>query len=84
MFIEFLYINSVSGGLAQMVERPLSMREVPGSTPGFSKGFYFPFFLLFRSCDNVNFLLNQPKGAVVALLINLFSGKSALKTFSVF
>ena len=25
------------GGLAQMVERPLSMREVPGSIPGFSK-----------------------------------------------
>ena len=29
--------RSVSeGGLAQMVERPLSMREVPGSIPGFS------------------------------------------------
>ena len=24
------------GGLAQVVERPLSMREVPGSIPGFS------------------------------------------------
>ena len=30
-----------AGGLAQMVERPLSMREVPGSTPGFSK---YPLF----------------------------------------
>ena len=28
---------SVVGELAQMVERPLSMREVPGSMPGFSK-----------------------------------------------
>ena len=27
----------VVGELAQMVERPLSMREVPGSMPGFSK-----------------------------------------------
>ena len=30
-----------AGGLAQMVERPLSMREVPESTPEFSK--YLPF-----------------------------------------
>ncbi len=31
-------VNSkfTSGGLAQMVERPLSMREVPGSMPGSS------------------------------------------------
>ena len=29
------------GGLAQMVERPLSMREVPESIPGFSK---YPLF----------------------------------------
>ena len=29
--------DSVVGELAQMVERPLSMREVPGSMPGFSK-----------------------------------------------
>ena len=28
------------GGLAQMVERPLCMREVPGSMPGFSIPFY--------------------------------------------
>ena len=28
---------SVVGELAQMVERPLSMREVPGSMPRFSK-----------------------------------------------
>ena len=27
---------SKKGELAQMVERPLSMREVPGSIPGFS------------------------------------------------
>ena len=30
------------GELAQMVERPLCMREVPGSMPGFSISF-FPF-----------------------------------------
>ena len=28
--------NHFFGGLAQMVERSLSMREVPGSIPGFS------------------------------------------------
>ena len=28
-------------GLAQMVERPLGMREVPGSTPGFSTFIFF-------------------------------------------
>ena len=27
---------TTDGGLAQMVERSLSMREVPGSIPGFS------------------------------------------------
>ena len=36
------------GGLAQMVERSLSMREVPGSIPGFSTMGYF-FFLVFSS-----------------------------------
>ena len=42
----------VVGELAQMVERSLSMREVPGSMPGFSSCFFFlivlspsPFFL---------------------------------------
>ena len=34
------------GELAQMVERPLSMREVPGSIPGFSKGMAEAFVLL--------------------------------------
>ena len=31
------YSGICPGGLAQMVERPLRMREVPGSIPGFSK-----------------------------------------------
>ena len=31
----------VSGELAQMVERPLRMREVPGSIPGFSSFLIF-------------------------------------------
>ena len=30
-----------------MVERPLSMREVPGSTPGFSTGLFFISSILF-------------------------------------
>ena len=31
----------VAGGLAHMVERSLSMREVPGSIPGFSRQSFF-------------------------------------------
>ena len=34
------------GALAQMVERSLSVREIPGSIPGFSK-FFFLFFFWF-------------------------------------
>ena len=34
-------INILTGGVAQMVERSLSMREVPGSIPGASKFFFF-------------------------------------------
>ena len=35
-YIWFLVVFLKSGELAQMVERPLRMREVPGSIPGFS------------------------------------------------
>ena len=45
------------GELAQMVERPLSMREVPGSIPGFSKGMAGAFVLLMSTCFVFNFLL---------------------------
>ena len=31
---------TVGGGVAQMVERSLSMREVPGSIPGASKNIF--------------------------------------------
>ena len=43
----FKHIPSASGGLAQMVERSLSMREVPGSIPGFSKFFFFENYCYF-------------------------------------
>ena len=33
--------NLEDGGVAQMVERSLSMREVPGSIPGASNNFHF-------------------------------------------
>ena len=36
------------GGLAQMVERSLSMREVPGSIPGSSNDKIFHFHLFFN------------------------------------
>ena len=38
--------TSAYGGLAQMVERSLSMWEVPGSIPGFSKHFFNCFDLI--------------------------------------
>ena len=44
--LEFIFVLSGvtlnNGGVAQMVERSLSMREVPGSIPGAStESFYF-------------------------------------------
>ena len=38
-----MFLICVLGELAQMVERPLCMREVPGSMPGFSN---FRIFLI--------------------------------------
>ena len=35
------YVCQTEGELAQMVERSLSMREVPGSIPGFSRLLFF-------------------------------------------
>ena len=42
------------GELAQMVERSLSMREVPGSIPGFSKLCFSKTFLLLMLCVREN------------------------------
>ena len=40
--VNFSNCLCTGGELAQMVERPLRMREVPGSIPGFSKfSFYY-------------------------------------------
>ena len=36
-----LFAWVIDGGVAQMVERSLSMREVPGSIPGISKSFCY-------------------------------------------
>ena len=41
------------GELAQMVERTLRMREVPGSIPGFSKSL-FVFINFFRQTTSVS------------------------------
>ena len=45
----------MSGEFAQMVERPLSMREVPGSIPGLSDGTFLFFFSFFRAIGEVVF-----------------------------
>ena len=45
-------LHNNNGGVAQMVERSLSMREVPGSIPGASKSVFFlidPVSSLFRT-----------------------------------
>ena len=39
----FIFLMIAVGELAQMVERSLSMREVPGSMPGFSTFLFFSF-----------------------------------------
>ena len=39
-FINPIIRNHTCGGVAQMVERALSMREVPGSMPGTSTFYY--------------------------------------------
>ena len=41
-----------------MVERPLRMREVPGSIPGFSNGFFFCYTLTNCHCDDQTLLWN--------------------------
>ena len=56
------------GELAQMVERPLCMREVPGSIPGFSKtnifthGNNFLFFRFFSQFSFPHFPANKTLG----------------------
>ena len=53
----FLAFSGVVGELAQMVERSLSMREVPGSIPGFSKQIFFLFWPpIFFLCHILFFL----------------------------
>ena len=50
--------SSQGGGLAQMVERSLSMREVPGSMPGSSTFFFsmsFAFFSITNFIEEGNF-----------------------------
>ena len=47
-----------SGGLAQMVERSLSMREVLGSMPRFSNPFAFH-TVLFDIIDIASFFIRQ-------------------------
>ena len=44
-----LNLRETSGGVAQVVERSLSMREVPGSIPGISIYILHPFAKKFNS-----------------------------------
>ena len=55
-------VDFIQGGVAQMVERSLSMREVPGSIPGISKLFRnrFYFFELAKNKKYTNFRRKCP------------------------
>ena len=43
----------MTGELAKMVERPLCVRKVPGSMPGFSTFFFFSFFRYLAGSNRV-------------------------------
>ena len=43
------------GELAQVVERPIRIRKVPGSMPGFSRVFFFSIFRLFINRIHLHF-----------------------------
>ena len=65
-----------------MVERSLSMREAPGSIPGFSIIFSFSFFFLFVSLSKLFFLLTVPSLMQPRILSNqLKSYMNAQVTF---
>ena len=51
--------NNVQGGLAQVVERSIRIREAPGSIPGFSNQFFFT--IIFVANCNTSFLCQTEK-----------------------
>ena len=51
--------KNVQGGLAQVVERSIRIREAPGSIPGFSKQFFFT--IIFVANCNTSFLCQTEK-----------------------
>ena len=51
--------KNVQGGLAQVVERLIRIREAPGSIPGFSKQFFFT--IIFVANCNTSFLCQTEK-----------------------
>ena len=71
-------VNQSLGGLAQMVERPLSMREVPGSIPGFSTGLFFiSSILLYLKTKNIAF--SEEHLQFIILLSLLVAARGDLK-----
>ena len=56
----------ITGGVAQMVERSLSMREVPGSIPGASTTFLFHSSLKKGTCKKIASSGNRTRAARVA------------------
>ena len=51
--------KNVQGGLAQVVERSIRIREAPGSIPGFSNQFFFT--IIFVANCNTSFLCQTEK-----------------------
>ena len=69
LFLNTLHNDVISrqeGGLAQMVERSLSMREVPGSIPGSSMSFFHQHQIenqpLFHNSPTIGQLSGWPSG----------------------
>ena len=60
----------MNGELAHMVERSLSMREVPGSMPGFSIVFFF-FFNTDRTLDTMRVVPGSMPGSSIIFLFFL-------------
>ena len=65
-----------NGGVAQMVERSLSMREVPGSIPGASKLFlWLPIFFVYHFEFDFNEIITQKCDLIYCPQKKIIAGK---------
>ena len=55
----------MGGGVAQVVERSLSMREVPGSIPGASNFFFFQLIYLYVYLLEIQIMNKAPSFIII-------------------